>query len=77
MAKKIHALNRNPYGAVTAVLTVTDIKAGAAFYQKALGFTRRGGFMNGPDGNLDSGIPRQLGHARRAAVARYDVDAWA
>ena len=32
------------------MLTVTDIKAAAAFYQKALGFTRRGGFMNGPDG---------------------------
>lgn len=32
------------------MLTVTDIKAAAAFYQKAPGFTRRGGFMNGPDG---------------------------
>ena len=50
MAKKIDALNRKQYGAVTAMLTVTDIKAAAAFYQKALGFTRRGGFMNGPDG---------------------------
>jgi len=50
MAKKIDALNRKQYGAVTAILTVTDIKAAAAFYQKALGFTRRGGFMNGPDG---------------------------
>jgi PhnB protein len=50
MAKKIDALNRKQYGAVTAMLTVTDIKAAARFYQNALGFTRRGGFMNGPDG---------------------------
>lgn len=50
MAKKIDTLNRKQYGAVTAMLTVTDIKTAAAFYQKALGFSRRGGFMNGPDG---------------------------
>ena len=50
MAKKIDPLNRKQYGAVTVMLTVTDIKAAAGFYQKALGFTRRGPIMNGPDG---------------------------
>jgi len=49
MPKKIDPLNRKAYGAVTAVLTVTDVKAAAAFYQKAFGFTKRG-IMNGPDG---------------------------
>ena len=47
--KKIDPLNRKLYPAVTAVLTVTDIKAAAGFYQKAFGFTKRG-IMNGPDG---------------------------
>src|SRR5205807_5427950 len=37
------------YGAVTAMVTVTDIKAAVNFYQKALGFEKRG-VMNGPDG---------------------------
>lgn len=32
------------------MLTVTDIKAAPALYQKAPGFTRRGGFMNALDG---------------------------
>jgi PhnB protein len=49
MAKKIDPLNKNRYGAVSAMLTVSDIKASAAFYQKAFGFTKRG-IMNGPDG---------------------------
>ena len=49
MAKKIDPLNKNRYGAVSAILTVSDIKASAAFYQKAFGFTKRG-IMNGPDG---------------------------
>ena len=31
------------------MLTVTDVKAAAAFYQKAFGFAKRG-IMNGPDG---------------------------
>ncbi len=31
------------------MLTVTDVKAAADFYQKAFGFTKRG-IMNGPDG---------------------------
>jgi PhnB protein len=49
MAKKIDPLNRKMYGGVTAMLTVADIEAAASFYQKALGFEKRG-IMNGPDG---------------------------
>jgi PhnB protein len=49
MAKKIDPLNRKEYGSVSAMLIVSDIKAAAAFYQKAFGFTKRG-IMNGPDG---------------------------
>jgi PhnB protein len=47
--KKIDPLNKRQYGAVSAVLTVSDIAAAVAFYQKAFGFTKRG-IMNGPDG---------------------------
>ena len=50
MAKKrIDPLNKKHYGAVTAMLTVSDIPAAVTFYQKAFGFTKRG-IMNGPDG---------------------------
>jgi uncharacterized glyoxalase superfamily protein PhnB len=49
MPKKIDPLNKKQYGSVTAILTVTDVKAAAAFYQKAFGFAKRG-IMNGPDG---------------------------
>lgn len=49
MAKKIDPLNRKQYGAVTAALTVTDVKAAVNFYRKAFGFAKRG-IMNGPDG---------------------------
>ena len=49
MAKKIDPLNKRQYGAVSAMLTVSDITAAVAFYQKAFGFTKRG-IMNGPDG---------------------------
>jgi PhnB protein len=49
MPRKIDPLNKKQYGAVTAILTVTDVKAAADFYQKALGFAKRG-IMNGPDG---------------------------
>ncbi len=49
MAKKIDSLNKKQYGAVSAMLTVSDITAAVAFYQKALGFSNRG-IMNGPDG---------------------------
>ena len=49
MPKKIDPLNKKQYGAVSAILTVTDVKAAAAFYQKAFGFAKRG-IMNGPDG---------------------------
>jgi len=49
MAKKIDPLNKKQYGAVSAMLTVSDIAATVAFYQKAFGFTKRA-IMNGPDG---------------------------
>src|ERR1700676_4661448 len=47
--KKIDPLNKKQFGAVTAILTVSDVAAAASFYQKAFGFTKRG-IMNGPDG---------------------------
>jgi PhnB protein len=49
MPKKIDPLNKKNYGAVTAALTVSDVKAAVNFYTKALGFAKRG-IMNGPDG---------------------------
>jgi len=49
MQRKVDPLNKKLYGSVTAMLTVTDVKAAAAFYQKAFGFAKRG-IMNGPDG---------------------------
>jgi PhnB protein len=49
MPGKIDPLNKKLYGSVTAMLTVTDVKAAAAFYQKAFGFAKRA-IMNGPDG---------------------------
>src|SRR5690349_22662340 len=49
MAKKIDPLNKKNYGGVSAILTVSDVKAAVAFYQKAFGFAKRG-IMNGPDG---------------------------
>src|ERR1700722_13466759 len=48
MAKKIDPLNKKVYTAVTAALTVSDIKAAVSFYTKAFGFAKRG-IMNGPD----------------------------
>src|SRR5881296_4035861 len=47
--KKIDPLNKKQYGAVSAMLTVSDIPAAVSFYQKAFGFAKRG-IMNGPDG---------------------------
>jgi len=49
MAKKIDPLNRKQYGAVSAMLTVSDIPTAVSFYQKAFGFSKRA-VMNGPDG---------------------------
>src|SRR5262252_1527909 len=49
MPRKIDPLNKKAYGALTTILTVTDVKAAAAFYQKAFGFAKRG-IMTGPDG---------------------------
>src|ERR1700724_1085322 len=54
MPKKIDPLNKKLYGPLTAMLTVTDIKAAANFYQKAFGFAKRG-IMNGPDGKAIHG----------------------
>jgi PhnB protein len=49
MAKKIDPLNRKQYGAITAMLIVSDLNAAVSFYQKAFGFSKRG-IMKGPDG---------------------------
>ncbi len=49
MPRKIVPLNKKHDLEVTAMLTVTDVKAAADFYQKAFGFAKRG-IMNGPDG---------------------------
>jgi uncharacterized glyoxalase superfamily protein PhnB len=49
MPKKIDPLNAKQYGAVSTMLIVGDLKAAVSFYQKALGFAKRG-MMNGPDG---------------------------
>ncbi|HEV2114368.1 MAG TPA: VOC family protein [Terriglobales bacterium] len=49
LTKKIDPLNKKQYGAVTAMLTVADVKVAVSFYQKAFGFAKRG-IMNGPDG---------------------------
>jgi PhnB protein len=49
MPKKIDPLNKKLYGAVSTMLTVSDVKAAAAFYQKAFGFAKRA-IMDGPDG---------------------------
>ena len=49
MPKKIDPLNRKQYGAVSTMLTVTDINSAVSFYQKAFGFAKRG-VMKGPDG---------------------------
>src|SRR5258708_32150701 len=49
MPKKIDPLNRKQYGAVTAILTVSDVRAAVSFYQKAFAFAKRG-LTNVPDG---------------------------
>jgi len=49
MPKKIDPLNKKMYGAVTTMLTVSDVKAAASFYQKAFGFEKKA-IMDGPDG---------------------------
>jgi len=47
MPKKVDPLNKKMYGAVSVMLTVSDVKAALNFYQKAFGFAKRG-VMNGP-----------------------------
>ena len=49
MPKKIDPINKKKYGAITASITVSDIKAAVNFYTKAFGFTKRD-ISNGPDG---------------------------
>ena len=49
MPKKVDPLNKKQYGAVSTMLTVSDVPAAMTFYQKALGFAKRG-LMKGPDG---------------------------
>jgi PhnB protein len=49
MPKKIDPLNKKQYGAVSAMLTVSDIPAAVAFYQKVFGFAKRG-IMNDSEG---------------------------
>jgi len=49
MPKKIDPLNKKQYGAVSAMLTVSDIPKAVSFYTKAFGFAKRG-IMKGPDG---------------------------
>ena len=46
---QIDPLNRNNYGAISAILTVVDVEKTYAFCQKAFGFEGRG-VMQGPDG---------------------------
>ncbi len=46
---QIDPLNRKNYGAISAMLTVTDIEKAYEFCQKAFGFEGRG-VMPGPDG---------------------------
>jgi PhnB protein len=49
MPRKIDPLNSKQHGALSAMLTVTDLRAAVDFYQNAFGFARRA-IMNGPDG---------------------------
>ena len=49
MPKKVDPLNKKMYQAVSATLTVSDLKAAVAFYTKAFGFKSRG-LHKGPDG---------------------------
>jgi len=51
MAKKSIRSIKKLYGSVTTMLTVTDIKAAAAFYQKGIRLCQTR-VMNGPDGKV-------------------------
>lgn len=48
-SKKVDPLNKKLYSSVSTMLTVSNVKAAATFYQKAFGFEKRG-IMDGPDG---------------------------
>ncbi len=67
--KKIDPLNKKQYGAVSAMLTVSDIPAAVSFYQKAFGFTKRG-IMNGPDGKAVHAELTVTGHYINARTGK-------
>jgi PhnB protein len=48
-SKAIDPMNKERYGSVSTMLTVSDIRAAAAFYERAFGFEVRG-IMDGPGG---------------------------
>jgi PhnB protein len=48
---KIDPLNRKQYGAMTPMLTVSDVRRAADFYKSAFGFTVRG-VMDSPQGAI-------------------------
>jgi len=62
MPKKIDPLNKKQYCSVTPMLTVSDVKAAADFYQKAFGFAKRGNYER----------PRRQSGTCRAHASRYD-----
>lgn len=82
MPKKIDPLNKKMYGAVSAMLSVSDVKAATDFYAKAFGFEKRG-IMKGPDGKavhseltlrgttlmLSPEMPQMGGHSAKSAGA--------
>src|SRR5260370_149132 len=73
--KKIDPLNKKQYGAVSAMLTVSDIPAAVSFYQKAFGSTKRG-IMNGPDGKAihDPALGKAKSLLIKAHSSRYVGD---
>src|SRR5690349_19849595 len=67
MAKKIDPLNKKQYGAVSAVLTVSDITAAVNFLSKGLRLYQA----------RHNELPRWQAHPRRVDAARDDFDAGA
>ncbi len=49
MAKNMNPFNKTQYGTRPTNLTVSNVKAAMSFYQRALGFAKRG-VINAPDG---------------------------
>jgi PhnB protein len=52
MPRKVDPLNKKVMNAAVPMITVSDVKAAASFYQKAFGFKRQGSLMKGPDGKV-------------------------